>query len=90
MIQKKDLSEMPFAICGPGRVPDFDEIDLVGCVIPPDNTLEGIPVRIIPTENSFSMKIGGTVFDVTTHFNANGSQSVLQQFRDLILSEHLV
>ena len=90
MIQKKNLSEIPFAICGPGRVPDCGEIDLAGCVIPPDNTMEGIPVRVLPTQNSFSMKIGGTVFDVTTHFNANGRQSVLQQFRDLILSEHLI
>ena len=90
MIQKKNLSEIPFAICGPGRVPDYEEIDLAGCVTPPDNTMEGIPVRILPTQNSFSMKIGGTTFDVTTHFNEGGRQSVLQQFRDLILSEHLV
>ena len=39
---------------------------------------------------SFEIKIAGTTFDVTTHFNADGRQSVLQQFRDLILSEHLV
>ena len=89
MIQKKNLSEISFAICGPGRIPDHEEIDLAGCVAPPDNTMEGIPVRILPTKSSFAMVIGGTVFDVTTHFNADGRQSVLQQFRDLILSEHL-
>lgn len=90
MVQKIELKNIPFVICGPGRVPDYEEIDLAGCVTPPDNTMEGIPVRVLPTKNSFSMKIGGTVFDVTTHFNADGRQSVLQQFRDLILSEHLV
>ena len=41
-------------------------------------------------QRRFSMKIGGTVFDVTTHFNAEGRQTGLQQFQDLILSEHLV
>ena len=90
MVQKIDLKNLPFVICGPGRVPDYEEIDLAGCVTPPNNTMEGIPVRVLPKQYSFSMKIGGTIFDVTTHFNANGRQSVLQQFRDLILSEHLV
>ena len=37
-------------------------------------------------KTDFSMKIGGTVFDVTTHFNVEGRQSVLQQFKDLILA----
>lgn len=39
------------------------------------------------TESSFKMKIGGTVYEVTTHFNESGKQSVLQQFRDLLLSQ---
>lgn len=38
----------------------------------------------------FSMKIGGTVYDVSTHFSENGKQSVLQQFRDLLLSQKLM
>jgi len=90
MIQKKEFKDIPFTICGPGRIPDHEEIDLAGCVLPPDNTVKGIPVRVLPREHSFSMKIGGTVFNVSTHFNLDGRQSVLQQFRDLILSENLV
>ena len=35
---------------------------------------------------SFSMKLGGTIYDVTTHWNTEGSQTVLQQFKELLLS----
>lgn len=38
-------------------------------------------------ESTFKVKIGGTVYEVTTHFNESGKQSVLQQFRDLLLSQ---
>ena len=41
-------------------------------------------------EGSFSMKIGGTTFDVNTHFSTEGKESILQQFKTLILSEHLI
>ena len=33
----------------------------------------------------FSMHIGGTVYEVTTHFNTEGKETVLRQFRDLLL-----
>ena len=33
----------------------------------------------------FSMKIGGTVYEVTTHFNTAGKETVLQQFYDMLL-----
>ena len=41
-------------------------------------------------EGTFQIKTGGTTYEVTTHFNSEGRQSVLGQFRDLILSEHLI
>lgn len=41
-------------------------------------------------DNKFSLKIGGTFFEVTTHFNTEGKQSVLEQFKNLILSERLI
>ena len=41
-------------------------------------------------DNTFSVKIGGTFFDVTTHFNADGKQTVLEQFKNLILSKKLL
>lgn len=41
-------------------------------------------------ENEFSVKIGGTTYDVSTHFSDTGRQSVLEQFKNLILSEQLI
>jgi len=37
---------------------------------------------------SFEIKIAGTTYEVTTHFNPEGRQSVLEQFRDLLLREN--
>lgn len=39
---------------------------------------------LVHADNSFSMKIGGTIYDVTTHFNPNGKQTVLDQFTELL------
>ena len=41
-------------------------------------------------DSDFKMKIGGTVYGISTHFDPEGSRCVLQQFRDLILSEDLL
>ena len=41
-------------------------------------------------EATFDMKISGTVYEVSTHFSEDGKQSVLQQFRDLLLSQKLM
>ena len=30
----------------------------------------------------FVMKIGGTTYEVSTHFNTKGKETVLQQFKD--------
>ena len=38
----------------------------------------------------FELKIGGTTYDICTHFNIEGKQSVLEQFKNLILSENLI
>ena len=38
----------------------------------------------------FTTKIGGTVYEVATHFSEDGRQSVLQQFRDLLISQKLI
>ena len=35
----------------------------------------------------FFMKIGGTTYEVSTHFNPKGRENVLQQFQKLILPE---
>ncbi|MFQ9586056.1 MAG: transposon-encoded TnpW family protein [Mediterraneibacter gnavus] len=41
-------------------------------------------------EDNFTMKIGGTTYEVSTHFNPKGRQCVLEQFKELILSEKLI
>lgn len=41
-------------------------------------------------EDTFEMKIGNTTYEVHTHFNPEGKQSVLEQFRTLIFKEKLI
>ena len=41
-------------------------------------------------DDCFTMKVGGTTYEVTTHFNTEGTQSVLDQFKSLILSKNLI
>ena len=55
------------------------------------------PESVLRTENYSvtasaitTMKIGGTVYEISTHFSTDGKQSVLQQFRDLLLSQNLI
>lgn len=37
-------------------------------------------------ENTFQMNISGTEYEVSTRFDSSGKQSVLQQFRTLLLT----
>ena len=41
-------------------------------------------------EDNFMMKIGGTTYEISTHFNPKGRQCVMEQFKELILSEKLI
>ena len=41
-------------------------------------------------DSDFKMKIGGTVYEISTQFDTKGSRCVLQKFRDLMLSEDLL
>ena len=38
----------------------------------------------------FVMKIGGTTYEVSTHFSTKGKETVLQQFKDLLIELDLV
>jgi len=88
--QKADWKTMPLAIEGPGRIDDSKILDPKKCMVFPYAISEGAyPVRILPHCRDFSTIVGNTVYDVKTHFSTDGRQSVFQQFRDLILSEHL-
>ena len=40
-------------------------------------------------EGTFIKNIGGTTYDVSTHYNPNGRETALNQFKKLILSERL-
>ena len=43
------------------------------------------------TDNApFVMKIGGTTYEVSTHFSTKGKETVLQQFKDLLIELDLV
>jgi len=42
------------------------------------------PSALFPGDGSFEMKIGGTTYEVSTHFNTEGRQSVLAQFMALL------
>ena len=53
----------------------------------PKNVYDFSPVEIFPGEGSFEMKIGGTVYEVHTHFSNDGRESVLEQFQELILKQ---
>lgn len=88
MVQKRKYTEIPYVICGPGRLPDNRPIDLAMSVLPPGGNIAAIPIRFNPKPSAFTMKMGGTIYEVTPHFNTEGQQSVLQQFKDLILSEN--
>ena len=39
---------------------------------------------LLHADNTFSMKIGGTIYEVTTHFNPDGKQTGLEQFAELL------
>lgn len=41
-------------------------------------------------EDNFKLKIGGTTYEIFTHFNPEGRQCVMEQFKELILSEKLI
>ena len=57
--------------------------------VPPESVLP-YPYKCfdeVNIEDSFSIKIGGTVYAVRTHFDPNGRQSVFQQFRSILLTD---
>ena len=45
------------------------------------------PSELLSGEDTFEMKVGGTTYEVSTHFNTDGRQSVLEQFMALILQQ---
>lgn len=90
MIQKIKFNDC-IAIRGMGRVDETRPIDLQEYVMPRSQAIQVIPLPImpIPQKVCLSKKIGSTVYDVTANFDLDGKETILQQFKDLILSTKL-
>lgn len=76
----------------PKPIDENEKIDLSQEILPrsPDIRIESRKLVRFSGENDFSLKIGGTTYEVNTHFSKKGKQSVLEQFKELILSEKLI
>ena len=48
-----------------------------------------IPLTTVPKKICFSKKIAGTIYDVTANFDLEGKETILQQFKALILAKEL-
>lgn len=75
----------------PDPIDENEPISLVDHILPrnEERILDYSKVRRFGKE-TFETKIGGTTYAVSTHFNPNGRQCVLEQFKQLILSENLI
>ena len=76
---------------GMGRVDDTRPIDLQEYALPKSKDIKDtpIPVTTVPKKICFSKKIGGTIYDVTANFDIEGKETILQQFKALILAKEL-
>ena len=87
MIKNYDSTNSHVAICGMGRIDNSNGIDLEEYAIPQGReTVKCPPVQNIPKQINISRKIGRTVYDITANFDIESKRSVLQQFKQLILS----
>ena len=76
----------------PEPMDENEPVDLPLALTPrcPDLRIESGTLVRFSGEHEFSVKIGGTTYEVSTHFSDTGRQSVLEQFKNLILSEQLI
>lgn len=76
----------------PEPIDENETINLSQEILPrcPDIRIDSGRLVRFSGENEFSLKIGGTTYEVHTHFSNKGKQSVLEQFKELILSEKLI
>ncbi len=89
MTQKINFRDI-LAIKGVGQVDDSIPIDLREYAIQSnEKATEAIPIMSVPKRISLSKKIGKTVYDVTANFSLDGKETILQQFKKLILSTNL-
>ena len=90
MMQKGNFKDI-LVMKGMGRVDDTRPIDLQEYALPRSKDLKDtpIPVTTVPKKICFSKKIGGTIYDVTANFDMEGKETILQQFKALILAKEL-
>lgn len=75
---------------GSGRINDDIPVDFMEYVIPkPDEIKRMEEVHTVPDEIKVSEQIHGIVYDVTGVFDGKINKSLLQQFKEIILSEQL-
>ena len=76
----------------PEPIDEDEPVNLAQALTPrsPDIRIESEKLVRFSGENEFSLKIGGTTYEISTHFSTKGKQSVLEQFKELILSEKLI
>lgn len=87
MIKNYDLTDSHIAVCGMGRIDNSNGIELEEYTISQSReTVKHPPVQNIPKQINISKKIGRTVYDITANFDIESKRSVLQQFKQLILS----
>lgn len=79
----KDYNIENFFITGTGKIDDSKPIDLAQSVAP---TEYGYPINTFPKQLSFYVVKGNTVYDVSADFNLEGKETLLKQFKKLILS----
>ena len=90
MMQKGNFKDI-LVMRGMGRVDDTRPIDLQEYALPKSKDLKDIPIPVttVPKKICFSKKIGGTIYDVTANFDMEGKETILQQFKALILAKEL-
>ena len=90
MMQKGNFKDI-LVMKGMGRVDDTRPIDLQEYALPKSKDIKDtpIPVTTVPKKICFSKKIGGTIYDVTANFDMEGKETILQQFKALILAKEL-
>ena len=90
MMQKGNFKDI-LVMKGMGRVDDTRPIDLQEYALPKSKDIKDtpIPVTTVPKKICFSKKIGGTIYDVTANFDIEGKETILQQFKVLILAKEL-
>ncbi len=75
---------------GSGRINEDIPIDFMEYVIPkPDEIKQTEEFHIVPDKIKISEEIHGIVYDVTGVFDGKLNKSLLQQFKEIILSEQL-